>query len=114
MAFLVGFVHYVHSVFVAELVPARVVGIVACAHHIDVGLLHKFKVAAHQVFGNRPSGPWMVFVAVHAFHLDNLSVDFEEFAVHLNGAEAGLVAEGFGAVKRYFHIVEGRVLGGPK
>ena len=114
VAFLVGFVHHVHSVLVAELVPARVVGVVAGADQVYVGLFHQFQVLAHEFLGHGPAGAGMVFVAVHALQLNHLAVYLEEFAVNFNGAESGLVMEGLRALKCYCNVVQCGVFRGPE
>ena len=105
MALLVGFVHYVHSIFVAELVPAWVVGVVAGADKVYVSLFHQLQVLAHHGFGQGAAGAGVVLVAVHAFELDHLAVYLEEFPVNLYRPESGLIAEKLGAVQGYFHLI---------
>ena len=114
VALLVGLVHHVHSVFVAELVPARVVGVMAGAYKVYVGLFHQFQVLAHYGFGEGAAGAGVVLVAVHAFELDHLAIHFEEFAVYFYCPESSCVTEAFRTVQGNFHRIQVRILCRPK
>jgi len=74
MGFDVGFVNDIDSVFVAELVPQRVVGIMGRADGIDVMLLHETKILLHRLSTDRMASHGVVFMAIHTFDQNRLSV----------------------------------------
>ena len=78
VGFNVGFVVHIQSHFVAEFVETAALGIVAEADRIDVVLFHQRQVLADALKCYVVSGHRVVFVCVHSFHLDRLSVKEEE------------------------------------
>ena len=68
MGFAVGFVPNVKSIFVAEFVPIRIVGIMAGAHRIDIQLLHQGNVAYHRLAADDMARVRVMFMAVHTFY----------------------------------------------
>ena len=74
----VGFVIDVDAVFVAELIEAAVLRVVAEAHGVDVVLLHQREVEAHLLLGHVVARVLVVLVDIHAFQLQWLSVDVEQ------------------------------------
>ncbi len=75
MGFDVGFVNDIKPIFVAQLVPAAVVGIMAGTHGVDIKLLHQLDVGHHRGFGDSLAQFVVVIVAINAFHQDRLTVD---------------------------------------
>ena len=71
----VSLVHDVHAHRVAQLIPARTVGIVGQSHGIDVGVLHQAQVLQHALLGHYTGGIRVVLVAVDAAYLDGVAVD---------------------------------------
>ena len=69
MAFNIGFIVYIETIFVTKLIELAVLRIVAQTNGIDIVLLHQFKVFAHQFFGNIVTGCFVVLVNVHTLHL---------------------------------------------
>ncbi len=67
VALVVCLVHDVEAVFVTQFVEYREVGVVACAYHIDVGLLHHTQISVNGCFINCSAAAWVKFVAVDAF-----------------------------------------------
>ena len=74
-----------NAVLVAQLVEARVIGIVRGAHRIDVVLLHELQVAAHAIEAHGAALMIVVIVAVDAMHLkvDAVEVDMIALDRHL-------------------------------
>ena len=64
MGFQVGLGHQVDAVLVAQLVPARVIGVVAGAHVVAVHRLDQFQIVDHPLLGNIMARIGPVFVAV--------------------------------------------------
>ena len=89
----VGFVDEVDSVFVAQLVPLRVVGIMRSAHGVDIVALHKFEILNHPP--DRHSAPvvGIVFVAINAFdeNRDPVHEQLPALDFHLAKAEPALL-----------------------
>ena len=82
--FLIGFIHHIEAIDVAQFIKQGVVRVMAGAYHIDVRLFHQFHIAHHGLPVHMLAGPRMLLVAVHAFELYGLSVDCEQVAMHLN------------------------------
>ena len=73
--FDVGFVHDVETVFVAEVVPQRRVGVVARAHGVHVEAFHLADVAHHLFARDIITRVRLHFVPVDAFDEDRFAVD---------------------------------------
>mmetsp|Transcript_5813 Transcript_5813/g.16953 ORF Transcript_5813/g.16953 Transcript_5813/m.16953 type:complete len:263 (-) Transcript_5813:1221-2009(-) len=73
----VGLVHDVEAEGVADIVPLARVGVVRCAHGVEVELLEQARVFEHQVPPHRLSPRRTVVVAVHAAHRDSDAIDEE-------------------------------------
>ncbi len=69
VAFLVGLVHHVHSIFVAQRVPIRVVRIVTGADEVDIALFDQLDVADHGLAIDLPARARMMLVPIDAFEL---------------------------------------------
>ena len=115
--FDVGFVDHVKAVAVAEVVPARIVGVVARAHGVDIEPLHDFDIADHLLLGDHITAVGVHFVAVRAFDEHRTSVDQQLSAGDANVAEADVELRALGdrfPVRRGdLHAVEPRGLGRP-
>ena len=75
MAFYVGFIFQINTVFVAQMVPIGIVGIMAVAYVVDVGAFHEHYFLFHLFTGDGMSAFWICFMTVHSFHLDRLAVE---------------------------------------
>ena len=80
MSFEVGFSENVETVFIADLVETRIVGVVRGADGVDVVTLHQDDVLKHGVGCEGASEVAVEFMAVHAADHDDFAVD-EEVAV---------------------------------
>ncbi len=87
MRFEVCLSHYVEAIFVAEVVPTRIVRIVAGAHGIDVVLLHRANVLHHPFRTYHIASVRVHLVAVCALDKDGLSVHEKLGVLYLNFAE---------------------------
>jgi len=81
VSLVVRLVDDVETIFITQLVPVRVVRVVASAHRVDVQLLHYPDVAEHVLLGDDVGSVRVHFVAVR------LPVDVEQFALDPDGAE---------------------------
>ena len=79
VAFDIGFVIDIDTQFVAKVIELVALRIVAEANSVQVVLLHQFEVLTHQFFGYIVAGFGIMFVDVHPFQLDGLSVDEETY-----------------------------------
>ena len=70
----IGLVQHKEAVFVAEIVPARIVGVVARAHRVDVERLHQLDVGQHRCDGDGVPGVGIVLVAIDALDADGHAV----------------------------------------
>ena len=75
VAFDVGFVLQVDTIFIAEVVPVGVAGIVRVAHVVDIAALHEHHLVLHLLAGDGVAQLGIVFMAVDALHLDGLAVE---------------------------------------
>ena len=64
----VGLGHHIDACLVAQVVPARIVRIVAGAHGIDVQLLHNAQVLLHALYAHNIASIGVQFVAVGTFY----------------------------------------------
>ena len=85
----------VDAVLVAQLVPARVVGIVAGADVVAVALLEHLEVAAHLRLADGVAGVGPHLVAVRALELHGHAVVHVDAALDLHLAEAGAAGKDF-------------------
>ena len=69
------------AILVAQLVKARVVGVVGRAHRVDVVLLHELQVAAHAIEAHGAALVIVVIVAVDAMHLKVSAVEVDMIAL---------------------------------
>ena len=95
----VAFVDHIDAIFVAEVIPPGVVGVVASAHCVDVEFLENLYVTYHLFFREYISTFCTDFVAVCSFEEDRLSVDEQLGVADDNLPEADIhEADFFGAV----------------
>ena len=114
----VGLVDHIHAVFVAQVVPRRLVGVVAGAHGVDVVAaegLHRFDHVGH-ADGAAVLG--VPLVPVDAVEKDPAAVQAHDAVDHLKAAETGAVGHRLDgaavrAAQRQRHGVQRRVLVAP-
>ena len=64
----------IHPIFVTQLIPVSVIGIVRCADGVDIGLLHQDDVLFHQFMADRAAGIRRRFVAIESLDNDVLPI----------------------------------------
>ena len=118
VALHIGLGHQHDAVLVAQLVEARVVGIVRSAHRVDVVLLHELKVAAHTIETHGTALVIVVIVAVDAVHLKVGTVEVNMVALDGDLGEAltmrHVFADLVAVVDLKRQVVEEGVLGVPE
>ena len=75
VAFLVGLSGDIETIFVTEVIPAWIVGIVTGTHRIDVQPFHDLDILNHAVEGDDISSVGIHFVAVSTLDEHGLSID---------------------------------------
>ena len=95
MAFNVGFINYIDTIFVAKFVETFLLWIVACANSVHVVLLPQFKILTQQRFVNVVTSLFVVLVIVYTLHQDRLTVHGELVVNHRYCAETNFTADGF-------------------
>ena len=65
VTFYVSLAHYVKSVFIAQLIPFRIVGIMRSTHGIDGELLHHLHISRHIFYGKCSAMHGIVFLTVN-------------------------------------------------
>ena len=86
--------YHIETILVAEVIPVRIVGIVAGAHGIDVELLHDLDVLLHPLVRHHVAAVRVEFVPVDALDQDAFPVDQQVGALDFDFAEAGVEMEG--------------------
>ena len=119
MGLAIGLVHHIHAYGVAELIPARTIGIVGQTHGIDMGSFHQLEVLEHALFRHYTSGVGVVLMTIDTTNLDGFTIDEQLTILDMNVAEAHLlsgVLDGFaiGVFELQFQGVEVGVLSTPK
>ena len=94
----VRLVENVKPVSVAKVIPARVVGIMAGAHGVDVRLLHQGDVLNHPLGRKRVAGVGINLMPVHAAQPDRLAVDEKNSVADFNFPKTNLATVGFNHV----------------
>ena len=106
------------AVLVAQLVEARVIGIVRGADRVDVVLLHELQVAAHAIEAHGAALVIVVIVAVDAMHLKVSAVEVDMIALdrHLGKplAMRNVLADLVAVVDLKRKVIEEGVLGVPE
>ena len=106
------------AILVAQLVEARVVGVVGRAHRVDVVLLHELQVAAHAIEAHGAALVIVVIVAVDAMHLKVSAVEVDMIALdrHLGKplAMRNVLADIVAVVDLKRKVIEEGVLGVPE
>ena len=87
VALLIGLSRDIKSVFVAEFVPNRVVGIVARAHSVDVQPLHNLNVLNHPLTRHHVAAVGVDFVAVRTLDQNRFSVHQQLRVLDFHAAE---------------------------
>ena len=85
----------IDTVFVAEVVPTWIVGIVAGAHGIDVELLHDADILDHTLDADDIAPIRVEFVTVGTLDEDRLAIDEQLASTDLYVAEAHLLTHDF-------------------
>ena len=84
---LIGFCTHVYSILIAEVIPLWVVGIVGCAHGVDIELLHAHNVLNHTLTTHHIAAIGVELVAVHTLDEYRLTVDEQLAVAYLHTSE---------------------------
>ncbi len=103
VTFDIGFCCYINTIFVAEVVPARIIGIVASTNSIYVELLHHLDVLNHAFYTDYITAIRVEFVAVGTLDEHWLSVYEELLVFDFNLAETYILRN---ALNEFVAIVE--------
>ena len=119
MAFYVGLVDNIYTIDIAQLIPLRIIGIMARAHCVDIEALHLGDIADHLLSGHVVAAVGAEFVAVYAFEKHRFTVYKQITAGDLYRAEAHVGIKAFGnlaagAVGREPKVIERGRLGRPE
>ena len=114
----IGFGYQINAVFIAQIIPARIIGIVAGADCVDVHLLHYLNILDHTLQRYHISAVGIHLVTVGTLYEYGLSV-YQQLAVtDLNLTESHLLRNNLqyfsiGLLKSHVKGIEIRSLGGP-
>ena len=96
----------IETILVAEVIPARVIAVVAGAYGVHVQLLHNLDVLNHAFYADDVAAVGVELVAVGTLDEDGLAVDQKLAAFNLDVAEAYALRGGFDDVA--FLVLEGQ------
>ena len=113
VALVIGLGHDVEAVLVAQLVEARVVGVVGAAHRVDVVLLHQAQVPQHVLQVDDGAGGGIGVVPVDTAQGDGPAVEADDGVTHLDLADAHPVGDDL-VGRGDDQGVEVRILGAPQ
>ena len=88
MAFQIGLVHKVDAVFIAQVIPRRLVGIVAGADGIDIVFADSSHGVLHFLNANDPSGFRIPLMTIDAPNHQPLTVKSHQPILYFKPAEA--------------------------
>ena len=71
----------IKPIFITQFIETTVLRIMAQTHRVDIVALHQFQVLAHQFFAHVMTCQRIVFVHVHPFQFQRLSVDEQHMVV---------------------------------
>ena len=118
VALHIGLGHQHDAVLVAQLIEARIVGVVGRTHRVDVVLLHELEVAAHVIETHGAALVVIVIVAVDAVHLKVGAVEVNMVALDGDLGEAltvgHVLADLVAVVDLKRQVIEEGVLGIPE
>ena len=94
MALQIRLVDHIKTVFVAEIIEFRRVGIVGRADRIDVELFHQDEVFPHQLHGNCTPVQIIMLMPIDSANQNGLSVDQEMTLFHFDRTETDPLGDG--------------------
>ncbi|MNE43569.1 hypothetical protein D3C80_1377530 [compost metagenome] len=95
MCLQIRLVNHIEAVFIAQLIPNRLVRVMGSPYSIDVMGFHELNIADHIFFGQGAAGVAGEFMAVGAFQHNPFAVDFHQTVFDLKRAETNLAADSF-------------------
>ena len=91
--FNICFIHHVKAIFVAQIIPVWIVGIVTGAYCIDVILFHKLNILQHELARNHVAFHRVKFVPVNPFKLYSDPVNKQLPVFYFAGPETNPVGK---------------------
>ena len=118
VALEVCLINHVDTVFIAQMIPQRLVGVMAGAHRVDVVFAENRHCIAHILFGHGAARPRIPLMTVDAAEHHPLAVEAHHAVKEFKPAEARLIRDnllhGAGGIgEGEGHTVEHRVLVAP-
>ncbi|MNC39806.1 hypothetical protein D3C75_884840 [compost metagenome] len=100
VSFNICFVDHVHSVFVAQPIPERVIGVMRAAHRIKVMLFHQHNVLAHGFCVHHLAMDRVMLMAVGAADQQRFAVKFQQALLDFDFTETHVIGFRFNDVAR--------------
>lgn len=88
MAFQIRLIHQIDTVLIAQLIPPRLIRIMAGPHRIDIMLLHKPNIPQHVFFGNGSSPVRIEFMAIDSVKHQTSAVQTHDAVLHLKPSKS--------------------------
>ena len=95
MTFQIRFRNHINAIFVAQVVPTRIVWIMACTDSIDVQFLSKLDVLNHPFHTHHIASIRVYLMTVHPFDKDRLAIDIHLFVLDFNLTETYILMNDF-------------------
>ncbi|CCJ95511.1 hypothetical protein BN131_3184 [Cronobacter malonaticus 681] len=119
VGFNVGFIHHVQPVAAAQLIPARLVGVVRTAHGVKVVLLHQQDILHHRRLVHRLAFFRVMLVTVNAADQQRLAVKRQQTVADFHATKADVVRlrdkrHAVGIQQRHHRAVQVRRFGAPQ
>ena len=103
MSFDVSFGYNIKTVFIAKIIPSRVIGIVACAYSINVVFFHQSDVLQHTANTDNITTIGVYLMSVYAFNEYGLTVHKELCVFDFYLAETNILLKAF---KQFFAVLQ--------
>ena len=75
VCFNIGLINDVQTIFIAQIIPTLAVGIMGCAHGVDVELLHQVDILQHHFFRDDFAQMLIMFMPIDTFHEHDFAID---------------------------------------
>ncbi len=103
MAFLIGLCHHIKSIFVTQIIPDRIVGIVTSTNSINIKSLHQLDVLYHSITTDNISTVGIHLMSVDTFNVNRLSIDQQLAVLDFNLFETNLLRNHFNDLVLVLH-----------
>jgi hypothetical protein len=94
VALNIGLIDDIQTIAIAQFQPARVIGVMRCAHGVDIVLLHEHHILHHRLQRHGVAAVRVEFVPVDTLQFDRYAVHPQLLVSYLDFSEANLEVRG--------------------